>query len=164
MADAKIKTSQLALVLETVKDGTKTWNRVRKQTSLSIAYDAQTTEEAYIDQEASTTEIDSYNVSTEGELVAYQGDPVFDYIDGLRRAKATGTDAQTRVAFVYLYDKASASTNSYNCEWYNCSIQYTSFGGDGGGGAATLAYTISCNGDPTKATCTIGEDGAITIK
>lgn len=163
MADAKIKTSQLALVLETVKDGTKTWNRVRKQTSLSIAYDAQTTEEAYIDQEASTTEIDSYNVSTEGELVAYQGDPVFDYIDGLRRAKATGTDAQTRVAFVYLYDKASG-TNAYNCEWYNCSIQYTSFGGNGGGGSANLAYTINCNGDPTKATCTIGEEGTITIK
>lgn len=164
MDDAKIKTSQIALVLETIKDDTKTWNRVRKQTSMSITYDAQTTEEAYIDQEASTTEVDSYNVSTEGELVGYKNDPVFEYIDGLRRAKATGTAAQTRVAFVYLYDKASTGTNSYNCEWYNCSIQYSSFGGEGGGGSANLAYTINCNGDPTKATCTIGEDGAITIK
>lgn len=164
MADAKIKTSQIALVLETIKDSTKTWNRVRKQTSLSITYDAQTTEEAYIDQEASTTEVDSYNVSTEGEIVGYKNDPVFEYIDGLRRAKATGTAAQTRVAFVYLYDKTSASTNSYNCEWYNCSIQFSSFGGEGGGGSANLAYTINCNGDPTKATCTVGEDGTITIK
>lgn len=164
MDDAKIKTSQIALVLETIKDSTKTWNRVRKQTSLSITYDAQTTEEAYIDQEASTTEVDSYNVSTEGEIVGYKNDPVFEYIDGLRRAKATGTAAQTRVAFVYLYDKTSASTNSYNCEWYNCSIQFSSFGGEGGGGSANLAYTINCNGDPTKATCTVGEDGTITIK
>ena len=69
-----------------------------------------------------------------------------------------GTDLETEVLFVYLYD---GEGNSYKAEKNACVIQLGDYGGDGGG-SVQLTYTIGLNGDPEQGTATVAE-GNVTF-
>ncbi|MCD7722691.1 MAG: hypothetical protein LUH82_01890 [Clostridiales bacterium] len=162
MADlTKIKTSKIAAFINTGTSSTPTWSRIRKQSELKLKYDAETTEETYIDEDSKTTEIESYAVSFEGEHVAFIGDPVFEYLDGLRQARLVGEDAKTEIVIVNIYDSDS-TTGAYSAEKNEATIQISEFGGEGGGGTASISYTCSFNGDPTYGTATV-TDGELTF-
>ena len=92
-------------------------------------------------------------------MTCYKGDPLFEYLDNLRQNRATGTDAETKALVVYLYDETSGK---YAAEQNDCTIQFSQFGGEGGGGSASLSYTITFNGDPTLGTVTVS-DGVPTF-
>lgn len=151
----KVKTSKIAAFVNTGETAAEVWSRIRKQNELKLSYDAETEEEKYVDEEAPTTSIENYKVSIEGDHIAFKGDPIFEYLDELRQERATGTRAETDVLLVYLYD---AKEDVYSAERNRASIQIKDFGGEGGGGTASISYTINFIGDHTRGTCTV-KDG-----
>lgn len=155
MADqTKIYTPKVALFLNTGTTGTPTWTRVGKGvTSLSLAYNPQTTTAQYINENSATTSVDGYQVSSEIPLTCYAGEPIFEYIDAIRLKRAVGTGAEVQALIVYLY-KASP----YAAELNSASIAIKDFGGDAGK-PVVINATLSFNGDPKLGTAVI-TDGA----
>lgn len=163
MAGTKVKRSKLAIFLDTSGgEETAEWaligNGVTEQT---IAYNPTTSDEVYIHQDSGTTDVESYKPNIPTPMTAIKGDPVFDYVDGLRKARAIGADARTKICIVYLYD--TETTGAYPAEQNDCSIQIDDFGG-AGGESATINFTINLIGDavvgtfnPTTKSFTEGE-------
>ena len=160
MSMEKIKRSLFATFINTTPgDGQATWAKMGKGiTSQKISYNPTVTTEQYIDEDNAYSSVDSYAPSLDGTQTCYKGEPVFEYIEGLRQKRAVGTDLETEVLFVYLYD---GEGNAYKAEKNACVIQLGDYGGDGGG-SVQLTYTIGLNGDPEQGTATIGE-GTVTF-
>lgn len=156
----KIKRSLFATFINTTPgDGKETWVRMGKGiTSQKISYNPNVTTEQYIDEDNAYSSVDSYAPSLDGTQTCYKGEPVFEYIDGLRKNRAVGAALETQVLFVYLYDGAE---NSYKAEKNNCVIQLGEYGGDGGGNVQ-MTYTVGLNGDPEVGTATV-TDGVATF-
>ena len=156
----KIKRSLFATFINTTPgDGEPTWAKMGKGiTSQKISYNPTVTTEQYIDEDNAYSSVDSYAPSLDGQQTCYKGEPVFEYIEALRQKRAVGTELETEVLFVYLYDGAE---NAYKAEKNACVIQLGDYGGDGGGNIQ-LSYTIGLNGDPVQGTATIAE-GKVTF-
>lgn len=163
MAGTKVKRSKLAIFLDTSGgEETAEWaligNGVTEQT---IAYNPTTSDEVYIHQDSGTVDVESYKPNIPTPMTAIKGDPVFDYVDGLRKTRAIGADARTKICIVYLYE--TETTGAYPAEQNDCSIQIDNFGG-AGGESATINFTINLIGDavvgtfnPTTKSFTEGE-------
>lgn len=163
MAGTKVKRSKLAIFLDTSGgEETAEWaligNGVTEQT---IAYNPTTSDEVYIHQDSGTVDVESYKPNIPTPMTAIKGDPVFDYVDGLRKTRAIGADALTKICIVYLYE--TETTGAYPAEQNDCSIQIDDFGG-AGGESATINFTINLIGDavvgtfnPTTKSFTEGE-------
>ena len=149
----KIKRSLFATFINTTPgDGAATWAKMGKGiTSQKISYNPTVTTEQYIDEDNAYSSFDSYAPSLDGQQTCYKGEPVFEYIEALRQKRAVGTELETEVLFVYLYDGAE---NSYKAEKNACVIQLGDYGGDGGG-SVQMTYTIGLNGSPVQGTATI---------
>ncbi len=146
----KIYTPKVALSLNTGTAASPVWTRVGKGvTSLSLKYDAQTTTEQYINESSATTSTDSYQVATDVPLTCYAGEPIFEFIDNIRRNRAVGTAAEVQALIVYLY-----KSTPYAAELNNASIAISDFGGDAGS-PVVINATLSFNGDPTLGTCVV---------
>ena len=163
MAGTKVKRSKLAIFLDTSGgEETAEWALIGDGvTEQTIAYNPQTSDEVYIHQDSGTTDVESYKPNIPTPMTAIKGDPVFDYVDGLRRVRAIGADARTKICIVYLYD--TETTGAYPAEQNDCSIQIDDFGG-AGGESATINFTINLIGDavvgtfkPTTKSFTEGE-------
>ena len=153
MSMEKIKRSLFATFINTTP-GTEspTWAKMGKGiTSQKISYNPTVTTEQYIDEDNAYSSVDSYAPSLDGTQTCYKGEPVFEYVEGLRQKRAVGADLETEVLFVYLYD---GEGNSYKAEKNACVIQLGDYGGDGGG-SVQLTYTIGLNGDPVTGTATV---------
>ena len=149
----KIKRSLFATFINTTPGTeTATWARMGKGiTSQKISYNPNVTTEQYIDEDNATSSVDSYAPSLDGTQTCYKGEPVFEYIDGLRKSRAVGSALETEVLFVYLYD---GTASSYTAEKNACVIQLGEYGGDGGGNVQ-MTYTVGLNGDPVVGTAAI---------
>lgn len=165
MADAikkvikKVKRSDFASFLNTTPSAEATWSRVGKGvTSQKISYNPTTTSETFIDEDCASTSVDSYAPTMDAPQTAYAGDPVFDYVDGLRQARAVGADCETEMLLVYIYDE---NEGKYAAEKQKVAIQIDDFGGDGGA-SNVITYTLNFNGEAEKGTCTIA-DGVPTF-
>ena len=156
----KIKRSELAAFLNTTPASEDTYSRMGKGiTGQTIAYNPATTSETYIHEDAATTSLDSYAPSINTPQTCYAGEPVFEYVDGLRRSRAVGSDAETDILLVYLY--SSTDEGKYAAEKCKAVISIEEFGGDGGA-PTSITYTISLNGDPEIGTATVTE-GTVTF-
>ena len=156
----KIKRSEFAAFLNTTPAGEPTYSRMGKGiTGQTLAYNPSTTSETYIHEDSATTSVDSYAPSINTPQTCYAGEPVFEFIDGLRRSRALGSDAETDILLVYIY--SSSGNGAYAAEKCKASISVEEFGGDGGG-SASITYTINLNGDPEIGTATITE-GKVTF-
>jgi hypothetical protein len=145
-----VKRSEFALYLDTTPAAAETWSLVGDGiTTASVNYNPQTTEETYIHQDSGTTEIESYRPTMPVEAIAKDGDAVFEFVDGLRQARAVLDAAKTDAVMVYLYETPTAG--AYPAERQQVSIQIDSFGGDGGQ-SARINYTVNFLGDPTPGT------------
>lgn len=156
-----IKTSKIAAFLNIGTTEKPEWARIKKQGELKLKYDASTSEDKFIDEDAPTTNVDSYAVGFDGELTCYTDDKVFSYIDGLRRNRATGSEAETECVVVYMYD--GDTTAGFAAEKNRCVIQTSEFGGEGGGGKVSLNYSCNFNGDPEIGTATVTSDSGLTF-
>ena len=149
----KVKRSEFATFLNTSPDSTATYARFGKGvTSQSVAYNPTVNNEQYIDEDNATSSVDAYAPTINTPQTAYKGNPIFDFVDGLRRSRAIGDAAKTDILMVYLYDKQS--DGSYPAEKQNVSISITDFGGDAGN-PLNITYDIGFVGDPVKGTVTI---------
>ena len=160
MAMEKIKRSLFATFINTTPgQETETWARMGKGiTSQNISYNPNVTTEQYIDEDNATSSVDSYAPSLDGTQTCYKGDPVFEYIDELRQARAVGPALETEVLFVYMY---AGEAGSFKAEKNKCVIQLGEYGGDGGGNV-TMTYTIGLNGDPVVGTAAV-TSGKVTF-
>ena len=149
----KIKRSEFAAFLNITPGEAATYARMGKGiTGQTISYNPSTTSETYIHEDAATTSVDSYAPSINTPQTCYAGEPVFEFVDGLRRSRAVGADAETDILLVYLY--ASEGSSAYAAEKCNAAISIEEFGGDGGA-PTSITYTISLNGDPEIGTATV---------
>ena len=128
----KVKRSKFATFLNVGTGETDTWALIGDGvTSMTVSYNPQSSDETYIHQDSGTTDVESYKPTSAVPMTAMQGDPVFDFVDGLRRKRAVLDEARTEVCLVYLYDEATSG--AYPAEKNTCSIQIDDFGGEGGG-------------------------------
>lgn len=146
----KVKRSKFATFLNTGTGSTETWSLVGDGvTSMTVSYNPQTSDETYIHQDSGTTDVESYKPTSAVPMTAMQGDPVFDFVDNLRRKRAVLDEARTSVCLVYLYDESSGG--AYPAEKNTCSIQIDDFGGEGGG-SNVINFTINFVGDGVSGT------------
>lgn len=157
----RVKRSQFATFLNTTpSEQTPTYGRMGKGiTTASVAYNPTVNDEQYINEDSGTKALDKYAPSMAGEQVAFKGDPVFDYIDGLRQKRAVGDDAKTDMIMVYVYDKTGDGI--YKAEKQEVAISINEFGGDAGG-AVTISYDVGFCGEHEEGTATI-VDGNVTF-
>ena len=118
-------------------------------TSAAINYNAQTTDETYINQDSGTTEIDSYRPTMPIDAKHIETDEALDYLDGLRRTRPVGDAAKTKIVNVWMYETAVGG--AYPAEEQDVSVQFDTFGGDGGT-KNSMSLTLNYMGDPVQGT------------
>lgn len=142
----KIQRSKIAMFLNTGTSASPTWSLIGEGvTEQTINYNPQTSEEVYIHQNSGTTDVESYKVTIPTPMTAVQGDAVFEFVDGIRKARKVLADARSEICIVYLYE--TPETGAYPAEKNTCSIQIDDFGGTGGE-SAKLNFTLNLIGDP----------------
>jgi hypothetical protein len=149
MATAKVKRSQFRTFIDT-DPGYEDWALIGDGvTSAEIAYNPEVAEETYIHQDSGSAEVEGYKPNMAIEAQAINGDDVFEYVDGLRKARAVLDDAHTQIVNVWMYD--DASEGAYPAELQDVAISVNTMGGDGGA-STKLNYTIHFRGDPVSGT------------
>lgn len=147
---SKVKRSQIAAFLNTGTKVTPIWSLIGDGvTEQTINYNPQTSDETYVHQDSGNTNIESYKPTIPTPMTAIKGDEVFDFVDGIRKARKVLADAESEICVVYLYETAVAG--AYPAEKNACSIQIDDFGGPGGE-SAKINFTINLNGDPVVGT------------
>lgn len=150
MTVSTVKRSQFKAFLNITPSSTASYKLVGEGiTTGVINYNPQILEETYIHQDSGITEVESYRPTLPIEATCKKGDDVFDFVDGLRQARAVLDDAKTDVVLVYLYETPTGG--EYPAEKQSVSIQIDSFGGEGGA-SAKINYTINFIGDPVLGT------------
>ena len=155
-----IKRSKIAEFINVGTKETQKWARIGHGVAENtISYNANVVTETFIHQDNASNSVDSYAPQIPVTQYAYKGDEVFDYVDKLRKNRATGTECETQLLIVYVYD--TEDNTSYGAELNDIAIQVDSYGG-AGGERAQIAYNILFNGDPTQGTATL-KDGTPTF-
>ena len=145
----KIKRNKFACFLNTGSD-TEKWSLIGDGvTSMTVAYNPQTSDETYIHQTSGTTDVESYKPTSSVPMTAHKGDAVFDFVDNLRRKRAVLDEARTEICMVYLYEEVTGG--AYPAEKNTCSIQIDDFGGEGGG-SNVINFTVNFVGDAVEGT------------
>jgi hypothetical protein len=151
---SKIKRSLIMTYLNTTPSAAATYSLLGSgATTGTINMNPKTTEETYIHQDTASISVDSYAPTYPVEMTCNAGDAVFEYIDGLRVARAVLADAETDIVNVWAYEAGGPS--AYPAEKQSVSIQIDSFGGDGGT-PAKINFTINYVGNPTAGTFNTG--------
>ena len=163
----QVKRSEIVGFLDTAKAteiDNATWKLFGNGvTSASYSYNPSSESETWIVNDNATTTLNSYALSIDGEQTCLFGDPVYDFINGLRYNLAVGDDAVTNLLLVDKYDyTGNGASRKYKAQVFSCVIQIESYGGEGGA-KPTISYTIGVNGDATNGTVTI-TDGVPTFE
>ena len=132
MTEAKINRSKFAMYINTTPTTTATYKLVGTGfTTAMINYNPEVVKEAYINQDSNSSVIEKYSpeIPLEGKFIT--GNDAQDYLETKRRARSTGSNAETDVLFVYLWTTPS-NTDNYVCEKQPVAIAFDKFGGDAG--------------------------------
>ena len=151
MSEAKkIKRSKFATFLNTGTADAETWSLIGNGvTSMTVAYNPQTSDETYIHQDSGKKDVTGYAPTSAVPMTAHKGDAVFDFVDALRKKRAVLDEARAEICLVYLYDEETEG--AYPAEKNTCSIQIDDFGGEGGG-SNVINFTINFVGDAVEGT------------
>lgn len=134
------------------------WNRMGKGiVSLPISYGAKTTSETYINEENATTTVDGYEIATDVEQVAIKGDPVFDYVDIIRKELLTGSECETKALVIPIYDLTKTETGySGKAQRFGATVTVTDYELNGGE-IVKIKYKVSFNGNPENVDIELAE-------
>jgi hypothetical protein len=144
----KIKRSQIATFLNISSSSSANYKLVGVGvTTYKIAMNPKKTTETYISDNSATTTVDSYEPSGAVTLQAVAGDPLYNYLDAMRRNPAVLDDAVTDLVDVYMYQ--SSSSGAYPADKHSVAVEINDFGGDGGM-PAEISFTFNYNGAPTS--------------
>ena len=154
------KRSELRHFLNTAPAAsTPVWGLIGSGVSeLGIEYNPQTVTSQWITEVSSTTEVTGYQPSSSVTQYANFGDPVYDFVNSLRRSRAVGAACVTQMLNIDIYEESSGA---YYAEQQEVAIAVDSYGGSSED-PLTIGYTISYRGVPTTGTVTI-ENGVPTF-
>lgn len=152
----KIKSSKFAVLLNTGSVSSPVWSRIGKGvSSLPISYNAKTTTETYVDEDNATTDVEGYEVSFDTEHTAMKNEPVFDFVNGIRKGLKVGSECETQAILVDIYDMTITSgSGSGTGQKFGATIVITDLTIEGGK-IAKLKYKVAINGDPEDVTVSI---------
>ena len=150
----KITRSQFVTYLNTTpKEDTANWALLGVGvTGYAISYNPQVTTEKWIIHESATSSLDSYQRAGDVSQKCYKGDPIFEYMNELRRTAATGSKVQTEILDIDRYDGTEAG--AYKATKSEAIIAISSYMGED----AVIEYTIHYNGDPVQGTVTFADE------
>jgi hypothetical protein len=147
---SSIKRSLWKSFLNTGSLVSPTWSLLNTGiTEGEIAMNGKSTEDVYVHEDNASPSVDSYSPSQGVEMSCVNGDAVFEYIDGKRKALSVLTDAESELLNVWLYKGAFGDL--YLAERQSVSIPLDTFGGDAGS-AAKVKFTLDYVGDPAIGT------------
>lgn len=154
----KITREQVASFLDTTPTASEeTWGLIGIGiTSYGIAYNPQVTTEKWIIHKAATSSLDSYQRQGDVSQKCYKGDPIFEYVNELRRTCGIGAEVQSSVLDVDMWDKTG---NAYKATKSDVIVVITNYMAED----AVIEYTIYYNGDPEQGTVTVANDGTPTF-
>ena len=151
----KIKRSAFAHYLNTTPSAeSPTWTRVGYTTSGTYSLNPQTETEQYIKDDSSTTSVTGYQPSIDNPLVAHKDEPIFEFVHDLFKRRAIGSECETQVLFVDIFDASGTSSITYGAQRNNCTVVVNDMGGDAGANVV-VNFDINVNGDPTIGTVTM---------
>lgn len=134
----------------TPTENTATYARVGiGVTEMSIAYNPQVKTEQDVTQDNAESEVTGYQPNLPVSQKARKGDEVYDYVNELRRKRATFDDCKTDIINVDLYDGSAEA--GYKAEKQAVSVQIDDYGGAGSDPLA-IGYTFNYSGDPVEGT------------
>ena len=150
----KITREQFVSYLNTTPAGeSETWSLLGIGiTSYGIAYNPQVTTEKWIIHKGATSSLDSYQRQGDVSQKCYKGDPVFEYVNGIRRKNGIGAEVQTTVLDIDRYDSTVEGT--FKATKSDVIIAITNYMAED----AVIEYTIYYNGDPKQGTVTFSAE------
>jgi len=152
----KVKRKLQAIYIDTTPtEATKTYELIGVNVSeATINYNPQVNTEQDIVSDTASSEIVGYQPNVSITQQVSKNDPAFEFINAIRRSRATLADSYTSIVLVDLYDETTSNSGIYVAEQQNCSIQIDSYGG-AGSEPLSIAFTINFRGD--------GVDGQFTL-
>lgn len=126
-------------------------------TSYGLGFNPQVTTEKWIINKNATSSLESYQIQGEVSQKCYKGDPIFEFVNELRRTAGVGSEAETEVLDIDTYDEASS--DNYKATKYKCTIAITNYMSE----EAIIEYSIYYNGDPVLGTVTLDAQGKPTF-
>jgi hypothetical protein len=150
----KITREQFVTYLNTTPtEDSETWSLVGVGvTSYGIAFNPQVTTEKWIINKAATSSLDSYQRQGDVSQKCYKGDPIFEYVNELRRTCGIGAEVQSQVLDIDRYD--STSDSKYKATKSDVIVVITNYMAED----AVIEYSIYYNGDPTQGTVTFADE------
>ena len=149
----KITREQFVTYLNTTPSAEETWALLGVGiTGYGISYNPQVTTEKWIIHKSATSSLDSYQKQGDVSQKCYKGDPVFEYINEIRRNSDIGAKVQTQVLDIDRYDSTVEGT--YNATKSEVIIAITNYMAED----AVIEYTIYYNGDPVVGTVTFADE------
>ena len=127
-------------------------------TDYGQSYNPQVTTEKWIINKNATSTVESYQIQSDVSQKCYYGDPVYDYVNNLRRKEAVGSAAESEILDIDLYD--SSEEGKYKAVLHACSIAITAYAK---GESPAIEYTIHYNGDGIPVIVTIDKDKKVTF-
>lgn len=154
----KVSREQIATYLNTAPTAVSpTWKILGVGiTDYGQDYNPQTTTEKWIINKNATTSLDSYQIQADASQRCYFGDPVYDFVNNLRRTAGVGEKVNTQVLDIDIYD---ATGSTYKATVYDCAVIVRSYAK---GENPSIEYSVYYNGDPKLGTVTI-TDGVPTF-
>ena len=164
MADktnSKAKRSQWYTFLNVGTAETPDWQREGKNASeMTAQMNPQTSTSQDVTQDTGETDITGYQPNIPVSKSVSVGDPVFEFIDNIRRTRAILSDSYSQILNVDVFNPNDDKT--YPAEMQDVSIQIDTFGG-AASSPLTIGYTYNYRGDPKLGTVTIDDDGKVTF-
>ncbi len=159
--ESKAKRSEWRTFLNTTPTATEaTWVLEGKGASeMTLSMNPQTTTVQDVTQDTASTDITGYQPSMPVSKSVAKSDPVFSFIDDIRRHRKILSDAYTQILNVDVFNETSSDT--YPAELQDVSIQIDSIGGPASD-PLTINYTYNYRGDGTPGTVTI-TDGKVSF-
>lgn len=150
----KITREQFVTYLNTTPtDEKETWSLLGVGiTGYGIAYNPQVTTEKWIIHKSATSSLESYQRQGDVSQKCYKGDPIFEYINEIRRNCDIGAKVQTQVLDIDRYDSTVEGT--YKATKSDIIIAITNYMAE----EAVIEYTIYYNGDPVVGTVTFADE------
>lgn len=119
------------------------------------SYNAEEESLQFIHEDSPTNEVESYSPDFDVTQRCYADEPIFMFIDELRKNLAIEEDAKTDCLKVYLYNQLAS--NIYEAAKINTTIVISDFD------VKEITYNVKQNGDQTAGYVTIATDGTVTF-
>ena len=149
----KITREQFVTYLNTTPSAEESWALLGIGiTGYGISYNPQVTTEKWIIHKSATSSLDSYQKQGDVSQKCYKGDPIFEYINEIRRNSDIGAKVQTQVLDIDRYDSTVEGT--YSATKSEVIIAITNYMAED----AVIEYTIYYNGDPIVGTVTFADE------